>query len=92
MTNTDILPTSISRLGATAVVVTTVLTSLAILLALTRLRIRRRDGLGIDDYVLLVALVFLTIQLVAAYISMPFFFSSFLSCNYFSPQHRLQAS
>ncbi|KAJ4303193.1 hypothetical protein N0V90_002086 [Kalmusia sp. IMI 367209] len=63
----EILPTGISRLAVNAVVVTTVLTFLAILLAFLRFKLRERGAFGGDDYVLMVALLFLVLQLIGGY-------------------------
>ncbi len=71
-TVTDVLPTGISRLEVNAVVVTTVLTVLGTLLAILRFCIRRKEALGVDDYILMVALVFLQLQLAFCYMSMFF--------------------
>lgn len=65
----DVLSTGITKYGVIAVVVTTVLTVLATILAAMRFMLRRKVGLGIDDYLLMVVLVFLTIQLIIQYLS-----------------------
>ncbi|KAG9240249.1 hypothetical protein BJ878DRAFT_305730 [Calycina marina] len=61
--HTVVLSTGISRLAVNAVVATSVLTALADLLAGIRFYIRRRAGLGADDYILMAAMVFLQLQL-----------------------------
>lgn len=67
---TVILPTGISRYAVNAVVVTTVLTALGIITAALRFMLRKREALGTDDYVLMVALFFLILQLISAYLRM----------------------
>lgn len=65
--NAEILDTGIARLAINAVVVTSVMTALALVLAFTRFTIRMRAGWGIDDTVLAVSLIFLIIQLIAQF-------------------------
>lgn len=65
----DVLSTGITRYGIIAVVVTTVLSVLAAILAVMRFMLRRKVGFGIDDYLLMVVLVFLMIQLIIQYLS-----------------------
>jgi hypothetical protein len=67
MVASEILPTGISRLAINAVVVITIITFLAIVLALLRFKLRERGAFGTDDYVLMVSLVFLILQLVGQY-------------------------
>lgn len=73
-TTTEVLSTGISRLAVNAVVVTTVLTALGTFLAILRFCLRRKEAFGTDDYVLMVALVFLQLQLAFCYMSMLFLF------------------
>ena len=73
-TKTDVLSTGISRLAVNAVVATTVLSALGTFLAIWRFFIRRKDALGTDGYVLMVALVFLQLQLAFCYMSMSLLF------------------
>jgi hypothetical protein len=63
-----ILSTGISRLAVNAVVVTTVLSFLAISLSGVRFYVRGRAGLGQDDYVLMVVVLFLILQLIGQYL------------------------
>ncbi|KAI0810571.1 hypothetical protein GGR55DRAFT_695275 [Xylaria sp. FL0064] len=67
-TKREILSTGISRLALNTVVTTTILTALAVFLAFLRFVLRRRDAIGADDYILMVGLVFLLLQLVFAYL------------------------
>jgi hypothetical protein len=64
----EILPTGISRLAVNAVVVTTVLSALAILVAVLRLMLRKGKALGADDYWLIGSLALLLVQVVGQYI------------------------
>ncbi|KAF1968843.1 hypothetical protein BU23DRAFT_655316 [Bimuria novae-zelandiae CBS 107.79] len=64
----EILSTGLSRLAVNAVVVTTVFTFLGILLAFLRFHARGRAALGKDDYVLMVVLLFLILQMVGVYL------------------------
>ncbi|KAI1384396.1 uncharacterized protein F4822DRAFT_415016 [Hypoxylon trugodes] len=66
-TKTEVLPTGISRLAVNAVVITTILTALGIILAVLRFKLRKREAIGVDDYVLMAALVFLSLQLAFCY-------------------------
>lgn len=54
--------------GVHSIIVVTVLSVAATLLAVTRLIIRRRGLLGTDDYILIPALVFLWAQAAGAYL------------------------
>lgn len=65
----DVLSTGITRYGIIAVVVTTVLSVLAAILAVMRFMLRRKVGFGTDDYLLMVVLLFLMIQLIIQYLS-----------------------
>ena len=69
-TKTEVLSTGISRLAVNAVVIVTILTALGTFLAILRFCLRRKDALGSDDYILMVALVFLQLQLAFCYMSM----------------------
>ncbi|KAI7775064.1 hypothetical protein LA080_007400 [Diaporthe eres] len=64
----DVLSTGITRYGIIAVVVTTVLSVLAAILAVMRFMLRRKVGFGTDDYLLMVVLLFLMIQLIIQYL------------------------
>ncbi len=68
MTDTVFLSVQISRLDINAVIITTVLTFFAVGLAFVRFRLRKRDNFETDEYVLMVALLFLILQLAANYI------------------------
>ncbi|KAH7310794.1 hypothetical protein B0I35DRAFT_439711 [Stachybotrys elegans] len=65
--NAEILDTGIARIAVNAVVVTCVMTALALALAFTRFSIRMKAGWGVDDTILAVSLIFLIVQLVAQF-------------------------
>lgn len=81
VTQTDVLPTGISRLAVNAVVVTTVLTALGTFLAIFRFCLRRKEAFGTDDYVLMAALVFLQLQLAFCFMSI---FSSSVPISHYN--------
>ncbi|PSN67692.1 hypothetical protein BS50DRAFT_675746 [Corynespora cassiicola Philippines] len=63
-----IYSTGISEIAVTLIVLTTLFSGLSIILALIRFYARGRKGLGADDYVLMVVVVFLILQMVGGFL------------------------